>query len=240
MNDMININIREDSIMTVSSREIAEHFGKNHRDVLRSIDNIIKEGERKIALSSLFYESQYTSKQNKQLKEYQITRDGFSLLVMGFTGKKALEWKLKYIEAFNKMEAELRKQSEKSLPATYEEALEALLEQVKENNKLIETNDKLTPKAEYYDNLVDRNGECLLNLRNTAKELKIPEREMIKLLQEKKHLYRENDGTLVPYADKRKKELYVVKEFLKNGVFKHQTFTTPKGRDVILKIKKGA
>ena len=57
----------------------------------------------------LFIETTYKNEQNKQwYKEYQLTRDGFSLLVMGFTGKKALAWKLKYIEAFNKMEKALR------------------------------------------------------------------------------------------------------------------------------------
>jgi phage regulator Rha-like protein len=45
---------------------------------------------------------------NRTQKEYLLTRDGFSLVVMGFTGQKALQWKLKYIEAFNKMEAQLK------------------------------------------------------------------------------------------------------------------------------------
>ncbi|MDE6665691.1 MAG: Rha family transcriptional regulator, partial [Ruminococcus sp.] len=62
----------------------------------------------KSKVSDYFIETKYQHPQNKQwYKCYDITRDGFSLLVMGFTGKKALEWKLKYIEAFNSMERQL-------------------------------------------------------------------------------------------------------------------------------------
>lgn len=58
----------------------------------------------------MFVESSYLNRGKKYL-EYLVTRDGFSLLAMGFTGTKALKWKIKYIEAFNKMEEMLRKQS---------------------------------------------------------------------------------------------------------------------------------
>ena len=54
---------------------------------------------------TLFYRTKWTSEQNGQeYPAYIMNRDGFSLLVMGFTGKKALEWKVKYIQAFNAME----------------------------------------------------------------------------------------------------------------------------------------
>lgn len=89
-----------------SSRQIAENFGKEHKHVLRDIENLIG-GESKIGLSSMFFKSEYISAQNKKLPEYLMNRDGFSLLVMGFTGKAALEWKLKYIAAFNEMEKKL-------------------------------------------------------------------------------------------------------------------------------------
>ena len=56
----------------------------------------------------MFIESSYKAGTGKKYKEYLLTRDGFSLLVMGFTGSRALEWKLKYIEAFNKMENKLK------------------------------------------------------------------------------------------------------------------------------------
>ena len=82
---------------------VAEMFGKRHDRVLRAIDNLIgtlpKNGER-----NLFYPSRRKADDGQFHRMYLMNRDGFSLLVMGFTGKKALEWKLKYIDAFNQME----------------------------------------------------------------------------------------------------------------------------------------
>lgn len=75
---------------------------------MRDIDNLVANIGSPQNCGNLFIETQYQNEQNKQwYKEYLLTRDGFSLLVMGFTGSKALEWKLKYIEAFNKMEQSL-------------------------------------------------------------------------------------------------------------------------------------
>lgn len=105
-----------------SSREIAKRFGKNHRDVLRAIEDIL-EGVRKIAQTPteeglpkngdtpMFFKTEYTHPQNHQkYPMYLMNRDGFSLLAMGFTGKEAVQWKLKYIQAFNAMEQQLAAQ----------------------------------------------------------------------------------------------------------------------------------
>lgn len=95
-----------DGKLTVSSLQVATDFKKRHTDVCEAIETLIKGCAEKSA--DLFIETKYQQAQNKQwYKCYDITRDGFSLLVMGFTGKKALEWKLKYIEAFNAMEQKL-------------------------------------------------------------------------------------------------------------------------------------
>jgi Rha family phage regulatory protein len=104
MNELINV-LRQDGNLVVSSREVARNFGKNHQHVLRDVDDL-KRGVQN--WTGLFIPSSYKHEQNKQeYREYLLTRDGFTLLAMGFTGKKALEWKLKYIEAFNKMEQTL-------------------------------------------------------------------------------------------------------------------------------------
>ena len=91
-------------VLTVSSLQVAKDFGKQHKHVLEAIENIKAENS---AVISMFIESTYKAGTGKKYKCYEITRDGFSLLVMGFTGKKALEWKMKYIEAFNSMEKQL-------------------------------------------------------------------------------------------------------------------------------------
>ncbi|WP_320169937.1 Rha family transcriptional regulator [Maridesulfovibrio sp.] len=88
----------------VSSIEISKHFGKQHKDVLRKIESLeIPDdfGRRNFTPSS------YINSQNKQMPCFNLTRDGFAYLVMGFTGKKASEWKIRYLEAFNAMEQEL-------------------------------------------------------------------------------------------------------------------------------------
>lgn len=87
-----------------SSRQIAESFGKEHKDTLESIRQIL--AAENSATKSMFYETTFENR-GKQYPMDLMNRDGFTLLAMGFTGKAALEWKLKYIQAFNAMEKKL-------------------------------------------------------------------------------------------------------------------------------------
>lgn len=135
----------------VSSREIAERFEKNHRDVLESIRNLAAKNS---AAKSMFYESTFENR-GKQYPMYLMNRDGFSLLAMGFTGDKALEWKLKYIEVFNKMEKALRERNEKPKSKTLilSEALllaNSVIEEEKQKNAELELKvAKLKPASDY-------------------------------------------------------------------------------------------
>ncbi|MCR5757592.1 MAG: Rha family transcriptional regulator [Selenomonas sp.] len=90
--------------IVVSSRDVAEHFGKAHKHVLDSIREILAAQN---CAARFFHEHSYENR-GKQYPEYLMNRDGCAPLVMGFTGKKALEWKLKYIEAFDSMEEQLK------------------------------------------------------------------------------------------------------------------------------------
>ena len=93
--------------IVTSSQAVAYYFEKQHRNVLRAIRGMLKNEHTK----EMFYEYLYTDKQNGQTyPAFLMTRDGFTLLAMGFTGKKALEWKIRYIQAFNEMEKKLKKQ----------------------------------------------------------------------------------------------------------------------------------
>ena len=99
-------------VLVADSLEVADRFGKRHADVLRTIDGLITEVATQNCVTnaepeSYFIPSEYQNR-GKSYKKYLLTRDGFSLLVMGFTGPVALHWKLLYIEAFNKMEQALR------------------------------------------------------------------------------------------------------------------------------------
>lgn len=109
MSNLIKITNQEGNLV-VSSREVARNFEKEHKHVLESIDNLLEGLAEKS--TTLFYETKYTHHQNKQeYREVLMNRDGFTLLAMGFTGQKSLNWKLKYIEAFNKMEQALKEQN---------------------------------------------------------------------------------------------------------------------------------
>ncbi len=108
-NDLMIFEHKEHAV--VSSRYVAENFKKQHQHVTQAIEKLISENS---LVKSMFIRSYYDTERGKTYKEYLMNRDGFSLLVMGFTGKEALEWKLKYINAFNQMEAFIteRKSSE--------------------------------------------------------------------------------------------------------------------------------
>lgn len=129
----------------VSSRQIAESFGKEHKHVLDAVKNLVAENS---AAKSMFHGTTFENR-GKQYPMYLMNRDGFSLLAMGFTGKAALEWKLKYIAAFNEMEKKLTEQppqlTRSQLLAT---ALIAAHEELEEKDKQIA---ELTPKGVFAD-----------------------------------------------------------------------------------------
>ena len=102
------VQIFNDSQVVVSSLDVAERFNKEHRNVLQAINGYNKRFSR-AEFSALFKEHYYTASNGKKNKMYYMNRDGFSFLVMGFTGEEAERWKLKYIKAFNKMEKALNK-----------------------------------------------------------------------------------------------------------------------------------
>ena len=254
MNNLVaSIDVKEyEGQPVVSSREVANNFEKQHKHVLECIENL-KEGVAEKS-ADLFIESKYQHPQNKQwYKEYLLTRDGFSLLVMGFTGAKALEWKLKYIEAFNKMEQYIKEQNKPSYMIDdrvkraekwieEEKERQQLQLENKQQTKVIEKQSEvigeMAPKAEYFDALVDNN--LLTNIRDTAKELGIKERTFTEWLIQKNLCYRDKKRKIKPYANKM--QYFELKEFTTIwGHSDNQTLITPKGRETfrLLLIKDG-
>lgn len=105
--------------LTTNSRTVAEVFGKEHRSVLRDIDVILK--RRPDIDGTKFLSTQIDIPMPKgggmkQVRAYEMNRDGFSLLAMGFTGEEALDWKLTYIDAFNRMEEQLTRDAASAEP----------------------------------------------------------------------------------------------------------------------------
>lgn len=93
----------EERIITTSLK-VGEAFEKEHKNVLQSIEKLVAEN----SVAKFFRLTTYKNR-GKEYPMYEMDRDGFSLLVMGFTGEKALKWKIDYINAFNAMEDELRR-----------------------------------------------------------------------------------------------------------------------------------
>ncbi|EPC6660129.1 Rha family transcriptional regulator [Campylobacter coli] len=87
-----------------NSLQIAEVFKKDHSNVLKAIDKLPNDEFK----SSNFKYDSYFDKKSEQRRMINLTRDAFSLLVMGFTGEKAYKWKIEFIKAFNEMEKRLR------------------------------------------------------------------------------------------------------------------------------------
>lgn len=98
MKDLVSLKCNE---AVCDSLEVAERFNKKHKTIIRNIETL---AQNCADVKRFFYKLTYDDLYGREQPKYLMNRDGFSLLVMGFTGKEALVWKLKYIEAFNEME----------------------------------------------------------------------------------------------------------------------------------------
>lgn len=126
MNELVFLN-NEDKPVTTSLK-IAEIFGKNHKDLLRKIKE-----KTSLFTERNFAPSEYEDSTGRNLPMYILDRDFTTYLIMGFTGQKADEWKLKYINAFNEMEKAINK------PMTTEEKIKVIAQSNVDLNNKIET-----------------------------------------------------------------------------------------------------
>lgn len=128
--------INKKETVIVTSRDVAETFEKEHRNVLadiRSIQSEISTAE----FSALFYEDEYKASNGKKNPMYYINRDGFTLLVMGYAGQKAMRFKLAYINQFNAMEGLLKgKLIEREKGIAVRQALTKAIEISGENERM--------------------------------------------------------------------------------------------------------
>ena len=160
---------QNDQVLT-NSLLVAEKFGKEHKNVLSSIRELIK-GCAENAANLMFEETTYINDQNGQ--EYPIfimNRDGFTLLAMGFTGKKALKFKLDYIAAFNAMEKALKEQKK---PLSQLEILVQSAQALLEQSMRI---DNVEKRLDAIEQERDENGKLLLSVSMSSDVL--PEMSM--------------------------------------------------------------
>lgn len=147
--EMRKINKRE--MIVAGSRDVADTFGKDHKEVVRAIEGqtdsdgktkhsgILEElkqgGEH--PLEKYFIQSEYMAGNGRTYKEYLMTRDGFTLLVMGFSGEKAMRFKLAYIKQFNAMEEVLKgKLIEREKGIVVRQVLTKALKESQENERM--------------------------------------------------------------------------------------------------------
>ena len=182
----------ENNQVVVSSRQIAKDFGKQHKHVLDSIRDILAAEN---SATKFFYEGTYDNR-GKEYPEYLMNRDGFSLLVMGFTGSKALEWKVRYIQAFNAMEAKLAMEHQDSYMiadpiaralkwAEEEKKRRALQATCSQQEQLI---GELKPKADYTDKILQ--SKSLVPITAIAKDYGMSGQALNKILHGLKIIYR--------------------------------------------------
>ena len=192
MNELVMV---ENNQVVVSSRQVAENFGKQHKDVLESIRGILAAEN---SATKFFRESTFENR-GKHYPEYIMNRDGFSLLVMRFTDKEAMTWKIRYIQAFNEMEAKIRENTlimpNFNNPA---EAARAWAKEYEEKQKALAQVTEMKPKAEFYDDVTGSTDT--IDIGSVAKVLNIPNmgrNKLFSFLREKKVLNKRNE----PYQE---------------------------------------
>jgi len=177
-----------------NSRDVASFFDKQHAHVLRDIDHLIS-SEPSLGLSK-FGETRRTDAQNGQTyRTYEMTRDGFTLLAMGFTGAKALKWKLAYIDAFNAMEAELRRVATSAPAIDLNDPAQLrglLLSYSDKADKLQQRVEELLPAAVALNRIATADGS--LCMMDAAKALQVRPKDLVAYLQANSWIYRRAGG----------------------------------------------
>ncbi|HEG2905740.1 TPA: Rha family transcriptional regulator [Campylobacter coli] len=159
----VNLNIKENKVF-INSLDLAKVFNKNHRHILQTTKN----QPQNDFTESNFILSTYKDKKGELRPCYNLTRDGFSLLVMGFTGEKAYKWKIEFIKAFNEMEKRLRNiEYEKHDKLAFRQSLGY--------------KSQLKQQKEHYENKIKALKYDLENKKELSFKRKLSEKELLEL-----------------------------------------------------------
>ncbi len=222
---------------------VAEKFGKEHQHILRDIRNLIG-GMSNFGETPYFVETSYIHEQNgREYPMYVMNRDGFTLLAMGFTGEKALKFKLDYINAFNQME-ETIKSGGYNVPGSFREALLLAAEQqarIEEQQKMIEAN---RPKVLFAEAVETSQRSCLIG--ELAKILnqngiKIGQNRLFQLLRDEGYLCKTGENYNLPTQRAMEMNLFEIKKTIINkpdGTILVTTTTKVTGKGQIYFINK--
>lgn len=175
-----------DGELLTNSRNIAHVFGKNHSDVIKALNHLYKKISNNFRLRN-YSDGSFKDGNGDEQRLISMNKDGFAMLVMGFTGIRAAEFKESYIEMFNKMEDELRRK----LPKNYKEALIALVNEVEEKEKIELELKEAQPKIDFVNHI--ETSKDSISVADFAKLLhkngvKLGQNRLFKWLYDQKYL----------------------------------------------------
>ena len=215
MNELV---IMHNKQAVTTSLRVAEVFGKDHKHVLETISNLAAEK----SAAKFFSEATYDNR-GKQYPMYYMNRDGFTLLAMGFTGKKALQFKISYINAFNSMETQIK--TGYVIPGSYAEALKLAASQA-------EQIEDMKPKALFADAVATSHTSILIG--DLAKLIR---QNGVDIGQNRLFAWMREHGYLIGSGDRRNMPTQRAMDL---GLFdiKERTFQNPDGSVRITKTTK--
>nr|DAZ09945.1 MAG TPA: KilAC domain protein [Caudoviricetes sp.] len=223
----------ESNEVLTNSLLVAEKFGKDHKRVLQDIRDLKCSNQFR---QHNFVLSSYYSDQNRELPMYVMNKDGFTLLVMGYTGETAMKFKEDYIEAFNKME-ETIKNGGFNVPKSFREALLLAAEQQAQIEQQQMRIEEMKPKEEFFDQVTDSKDAC--DMATVAKVLNmgVGRNKLFEILRDKKVL-QERNAPYQSYIDRGWFRVIESKYTKPNGdmCINYKTIVYQKGVDGIRKI----
>ena len=229
MNELIKISYENAEPPTVSGRELHEALEVKtaYKDWFpRMCEYGFTEGEDFNPLKNEQVRTEGNRQVSRELTDHQLTipmAKEICMLQRSEKGKQFRQYFIRVEEAWNSPEMIMKRALE--IANEKVKALQVSVSQLTVDKQIMQ------PKADYFDELVDRN--LLTGIRETAKELKVKQNTFVNFLLDKKYLYRDKKGKLMPYAKPMENGLFEIKEFSneKTGFSSTQVFITPKGKE---------
>ena len=235
MNELV---VMKNKQVVTSTTNVAINFNKRHDNVIRDVESLKKDV---LNFEEMFFKDTEPDSYGRERKIYLMNRDGFTLLAMGFTGKKAIQFKLKYIEAFNKMEQQLKELNKPSyMIHDPVKRAEKWIDEYKEKQKLESENKKLKPKASYHDTVIQ--SSSLLSVTQIAKDYGMGAPTLNKILHELGVQYKQGGTWFLYHKYQDKGYTHSKTHVIDSEKSTTHTYWTQKGKRFIyeiLKEKKG-
>lgn len=209
------------SKVAMTSLEVAEITGKQHSHVMRDIRNLLKQGVHESNFGLTFRINKLNNGAERKDPYYNLTPKGCLILASGYNA--VLREKI-----INRLEEWETGERVYRTPKTFAEALRLAADQQDEIERQQRLIDEQKPKADYFDNLVNRN--LLVNFTTLAKQIGVKRKELIERLLNDKYLYRDKKNSLRPYAEYND-DLFKIKDWGNDNVAGSQTLVTPKGKE---------